>query len=196
MTNKEKYKQAFSAVKPSGEINLEVEKMRKSNHGSWRSVAVAAACCCLVIGGGVTVYANDVGGIQRTVQVWINGDQTDAVFNYDQKEGTYSLDYTDATGEEKHRGGGGVAINPDGTERPLTEEELWDELNAPDVEYKEDGSVWLYYLDQKMDITDKFKDDVCYVQLIRDGKPWYMTIKYQNGYGASPHKYMSPAEFN
>lgn len=60
-------------------------------------------------------------------------------------------------------GGGGVAINPDGTERPLTEEELWDEINAPEVEYEEDGRVVVYYLNQQLDVTDKFVDGVCYV---------------------------------
>ena len=47
-----------------------------------------------------------------------------------------------------------------------------------------------------MEITDMFKDGVCYIQLIKDGKPLYLTIKYKNGYGASPHKYLSPSEFN
>lgn len=40
MTNKEKYKKAFSAVYPSDEITLEVEKMKKLNNGislkQWR----------------------------------------------------------------------------------------------------------------------------------------------------------------
>ena len=38
------------------------------------------------------------------------------------------------------RGGGGIAYEADGTERPLTEEEILEELNeslnAPEVEYK------------------------------------------------------------
>ena len=33
----------------------------------------------------------DVGGIQRIVQVWIHGDQTDAIFNVE--NGNYTLDY-------------------------------------------------------------------------------------------------------
>ena len=92
----------------------------------------------VVIGFGGSAYAMDIGGIQRTVQVWIYGDQIDATLVIE--NGSYSLEYEDEDGKLVHRGGG-VAINPDGTERPLTEEELWDEINAPEVEYEEDGRV-------------------------------------------------------
>ena len=47
----------------------------------------------------------------------------------------------------------------------ITEGELWDEINAPEVEYEEDGRVAVYYLNQQLDVTDKFIDCVCYVQL-------------------------------
>ena len=66
----------------------------------------------------------------------------------------------------------------------------------PDVEYKEDGTVWVYYLDQAMEITDKFEDGICYVKLKADGKTQYITIKYQNGFATSPHGYIQPWEFN
>ena len=54
--------------------------------------------------------------------------------------GHYTLEYTDENGETQQRGGGGVAFEPDGTERPLTPEELMEHLNAPEVSY-EDGST-------------------------------------------------------
>ena len=101
-------------------------------------VFAAAAMFVVVIGFGGSAYAMDIGGIQRTVQVWIYGDQIDATLVIE--NGSYSLEYEDEDGKLVHRGGG-VAINPDGTERPLTEEELWDEINAPEVEYEEDGRV-------------------------------------------------------
>ena len=66
----------------------------------------------------------------------------------------------------------------------------------PDVEYKEDGTVWVYYMDQKMEITDKFENDICYVKLEVDGKTQYITVKYQNGFAISPHGYVQPSEFN
>ena len=39
------------------------------------------------------------------------------------------------------QGGGGVAYE-NGTERLLTADELLDEINMPEVEYEEDGTVW------------------------------------------------------
>lgn len=157
-------------------------------------VAAVAIVFAIVFCSAGVAYAMDLGGIQRIVQVWIHGDQTSAVFTV--QKGTYSLDYKDADGNKVHQGGGGVAFNEDGTERPLTEEELWDEINAPNVVYEEDGSVWIYYIDQKMDITDKFEDGVCYLQLKVDDAVRYITVKYQNGYAMSPHGYIQSWEFN
>ena len=74
--------------------------------------------------------------------------------------------------------------------------ELWSEINTPEVSYEDDGKVFLYYVDQKLDITDKFEDGICYIELQVDGKIQYMTIKYQNGYAMSPHGYVQPWEFN
>lgn len=156
--------------------------------------AAAAAVFAVVVGLGGSAYAMDIGGIQRTVQVWIHGDQTDASLVIE--NGSYSLDYEDEDGNQVHREGGGVAINPDGTERPLTEEELLDDINAPEVEYEEDGRVVVYYLSQQLDVTDKFVDGICYVQLQVDDSVLYMTIKYQNGYAWSPHGYIQPNMFN
>ena len=69
-------------------------------------------------------------------------------------------------------------------------------MNQPEVEYQEDGSVWVYYYDQEIDITDQFKDGVCYVKVSNGETTLYMTIVYQNGYCVSPHKYESPDSFN
>ena len=67
------------------------------------------------------------------------------------------------------RGGGGVAFEPDGSERPLTEEEILEHLDHPEVDHKEDGTIWVYYRGQKIEITDRFDEDgYCYLEL-RDG---------------------------
>ena len=42
--------------------------------------AVALAALVLLAGSGSAAYTIDLGGIQRNVQVWIHGDQTDATF--------------------------------------------------------------------------------------------------------------------
>lgn len=194
MTNKQKYKQAFSVLRSSCEITLEVEKMAMiSRKAKFRATAAAVVTICLLITGGSGVaYAADIGGIQRTIQLWVKGDQTDVTFVYDES-GIYDMSYESKDGVMEEQHGGGVAIEEDGTERPLTEEELLEQLNSPVVEYEEDGTVWVYYYDQKIEITDQFKDDVCYVKLSNGEETLYMTILYQDGWCTSPHKY-EPAD--
>lgn len=196
-----KFHKTFDKLHASPDVLTEVIAMTTENKvismkkkHFMPQVAVAAIVFTIVFCSTGVVYAMDLGGIQRIVQVWIHGDQTSAVFTV--QNGTYSLEYKDVDGNDVHQGGGGVAFNEDGTERPLTEEELWDEINAPNVVYEEDGSAWIYYLDQKMDITDKFEDGVCYLQLRVDNDTRYITVKYQNGYAMSPHGYIQPSEFN
>lgn len=158
-------------------------------------IAVAALTFVFVISMGSAAYAKDILGIQRIVQIWIHGDCTDAVLTAD--NGTYTLDYTDENGESVQQSGGGVAMDQDGTRRPLTAEEFLDDINhTPDVVYDEDGSVWIYYRDQKWEITDKFENDFCYAKLTADGETKYMTVMYKNGYGVSPHCYPDPEDFS
>ena len=93
MTNKEKYKQAFSALHSPNEMNMEVEKMKMINKKARFRVAAAAIMVgLLMVGGGGVAYAADIGGIQRTVQLWIEGDQTDVTFEYN-TSGTYQMSY-------------------------------------------------------------------------------------------------------
>lgn len=176
------------------EMTLEVEKMAiLSKKAKIRTTAAAIITIFLLItGGSGVVYAADVGGIQRTIQLWIEGDRTDVTFEY-HESGTYDMSYETKDGETEELHGGGVAIEEDGTERPLTEEELLEELSWPDVIYEEDGTVWVYYYDQKMEITDQFEDGVCYVKVSNGEETLYMTVLYQDGWCTSPHKYV-PAE--
>lgn len=196
MTNKEKYKQAFSTMHISDEFSLEVKKMiTTSNKPKLNRLVASIAACVLILGSATVAYATDFCGIQRTLQLWIHGDQTDVTIQFD-GNGNYNMDYIDDEGSSKHQGGGGVAIEDDGTERPLTEDELLEEITAPDVHYEDNGSVWVYWFDQKIDITDKFENNVCYIKLVNSEKTLYMTVKYQNGYATSPDKYLTPSSFN
>lgn len=197
MTNKDKYKQAFSVLHTSDDFSVEVHEMKHTTrpHRAITRVAACFGACILLLATATTAYAADVGGIQRIIQLWIHGDQTEATIEFD-GSGNYSVDYTDSQGNEQHRGGGGVAFNPDGSERPLTEEELMEHLNAPEVRYEDDGTVWVYWFNQKIDITDKFENGVCYVKLVNGGETLYMTVKYDNGWATSPNKYLFPEEFN
>lgn len=197
MNNKERYKRAFSSVRTSADYCKGVFEMDKTRKAGFHLPRAAVACLavCLVLGAAGVCYAADVGGIQRQVQIWIYGDRTDAVIEFD-GEGGYQMEYKDADGNTVSRGGGGVAFDAFGNERPLTEEELMDMLDAPDVRYGEDGRVTMYYCDQAVDITDLFDDGVCYIKLVRDGKELYVTVKYRDGYAYSPKHYIAPESFN
>lgn len=157
---------------------------------------LAAACAAAaVMGLAFAAYAADVGGIQRSIQLWINGDQTDAVL--DIQGGSYTVAYRDQDDALHEFSGGGVAINEDESERPLTEAEILDHLDSPDVQYRDDGSVWVCYHSEEIEITDRFDEDgICYVQLKTDGGALYLTVKYHGGFAASPHSYVSPKSFN
>lgn len=172
MTEKEKFQRAFAPLHASPDTLTEVMKMTEQKHGkrALRRAATLGLAAALVLALGSVAYASDLGGIQRTVQLWLNGEMTDATLTVN--EGSYTLRYPDKDGTEHEMGGGGIAI-------------------------EDDGTVTVYYLDQKLDVTDKFDEDgVCYVQLEGGEKTIYMTIKRGNGYATSTTKYILPNEFN
>lgn len=121
MTNKEKYRRAFGVLHASEDILTEVKRMETKKHFSPRKAVLLCAAVIAVFAMAGVCYAEDVGGIQRTIQLWRYGDQTDAVLEI--QDGSYELTYEDADGVHSERGGG-VAIDVFGRERPLTEEEL------------------------------------------------------------------------
>lgn len=196
MTNKEKYQKAFSVLQLPESSSWEVEKMARLQKKAKVKTAAAIITGCLLVGGAGTAYAANVGGIQRTIQLWIHGDQTTATLEIS-GNGTYTMEILDGDGNSTSQDGGGFAIDADGTERPLTPDELMEELDSPDVEYLDDGTVWVYYHNQKINITDKFdKDKICYVKIADGSNVLYLTVKYQNGYSYSSDKYPEPSEFN
>ena len=124
MSNKEQYKKAFSVLQTSSDFSLEDEKMAiLKKKAMIRTIAAAAAICLMIVGGSGTAYATNVGGIQRTLQLWLHGDQTNVTIDFD-GSGNYTMEYVDENGEKRQSGGGGVAIGQDGTERALTEDEI------------------------------------------------------------------------
>ena len=193
MTNKERYKRAFSTLHASGEM-MEVTPMENKTRRYVRRAAAVCAAAALVVALAGVAYAADVGGIRRTVQVWIHGDQTNAVLDIQGDE--YTLTYTDGQGRPQERGGGGIAIEADGSVRDLTEEEIVEHLDSPDVVYGEDGSVTVWWRGKGLDITDKFENGVCYVQIKDGGETKYLTVKYGDSYAVSPYSYLSPNTFS
>ena len=196
MTNRERYQRTFSTLHASDDFLMEVTPMKRTGKVRKNRIVALCAAIALIAALATAAYAADVGGIQRTIQLWIHGDQTDAVMVVEE-DGSYKVTYADEDGNVKEMGGGGVAMDGFGNERPLTEEEILEHLSDPEVDYKDDGTVWVYYQNQKLEITDKFDDDgICYVQLKNGGETLYLTIKYNDGYAMSPHGYESPSSFN
>lgn len=183
MTNKEKYQRTFSALHASEDILMEVKAMKKTHKIYVGKLAAVCAAAVMVLALASAAYAADLGGIRQTVQLWFRGEQIDAVFESD-GNGGYTLTYTGEDGVERSSGGGGVEIDQFGRERPLTAEELLEELDgsSPDIEFRDDGTVWLYFREQKIDLTDQFDaDGFCYYKLNDGERDMYLTIK--NGHG-------------
>lgn len=180
MTNRERYKQAFSALQSSGQFTLEVEEMAQIQKKHRKNIAVAAAiACAVVIGGSGTVYAADIGGIQEKISMWLYGRQTevDVTANGDNGYGGYTFTYTQ-DGETKEVGGGGVSIDEDSNETWLSADEVAAHMSeSANIDMDEDGRVWIYYYEQKVEITDLFDENgVCSLTLTHEDKTIYLEI--------------------
>ena len=196
MTDKERYQRTFSALHASGELNLEVTDMKinmsKKNRRHISKFTAICAAAVLAAGGCMTAYAADVGGIQRTIQIWLHGDQTNAVLDIQQGDHTtYTMTYEDENGEKHEMHGGGVAMDMWGNEKPLTEEDIMrDVIDTPEVRYNDDGTVIVYYRDQSIDITDKFNEEgKCYTEIKGGDRTYYMVIEREGGYSYGTHGY-------
>lgn len=179
MTNREQYKQAFSALQSSKQFNMEVEKMMNLQKKHKRNLAAAAIACAAVIGASGTVYAADIGGIQEKFSVWLYGTECEVVVKDNGLDGGYTLSYKNEDGEiEELRGGGGVTFNPDGTMSEISAEEFASAVSStPEIEEDADGKIWLYYFERKIEITGYFDENGnCRIILMRDGKPAYLNI--------------------
>ncbi len=190
MTNKEMYKRAFSALHASGEF-VEVNTMKKAKPVRLKRVAVLCAAVIFVLALASVAYAADVGGIQRQIQIWVDGDETDAILTVNH-EGVYTviLDPANPNGGQVVQEGGGLAIDSMGNTRPLNEDEILEYLDTPDVRCKEDGSIWVSYREQHMNITDMFDENgVCHVMLDNGEETLYITVNRDGGYSVSTKAY-------
>ena len=195
MNNRENYQRTFDIIQAPERIIMEDKILNHKKRIYISRFAVILIATLFIMASSSVVYANNIGGIKRTIQVWVHGDQTSVTFDLD--KGTYQGVYQNQNGEIKEVSGGGVASNPDGSVRPVNEEELLEHLNAPYVEYFDDGTIWLFYYDQKMEITDKFNDDgVCFVLLQYKDENVYVTVKRNGGMSSSKKAYIQPYEFN
>ena len=185
----------FSANKVAS-MDASAPKIRRSHRKALRILRPLIAAAAIMAGCGVC-YANNVGGIQRIVQIWAHGQMTTAevTITNDNNQTGYKMSYKDADGKAVEVGGGGVAYNWDGSERPLTAEEVLEDINSPDVELDEkSGRTYVYYMDQKIDITDKFKNGYAYVKLNTSDGTLYVTVRQGRGYAISSEKFIMPDE--
>lgn len=194
MTNKDRYKRAFSSLHTTEhfEVRLEDKGMAKKQFRIRNAFAAVCAIAALTAGS-VTAYAADIGGIQRTIQVWIHGELTDATMTYDASSGSYELKDTDGN---FIGGGGGVEFDRFGNERPLTEAELREALENSASTDQINGRLYLLYKGQKLDVTDQFNgDEYCYVTLIDGEEKLYATVTRNGGLATSSKRYLLPHEF-
>lgn len=181
MSNKELYKQAFSALQMTDNISLEESRMSiiRKKVAFRTALAVAAAALMIIIVGGGTAYATNLGDIQSKFDLWINGKQGGAFFQYDGKGGVV-IEYVDQNGNRRQLWGWEDPDHPE----PLSfeeEKEIIDDLyNDVNVEFL-GGVVTLYFQDQVIDLTDKFVNGEC--ELVLHGSNNYevcTTINYND----------------
>jgi len=185
MTNKEKYKRAFSALHPSETIYLEEKPMKAHNiRALFRPVAAVIACAVLFFGCATVAYAADIGGIRTTIQSWVHGKQTPV--DVTEVEGGYKFSYSE-NGETKSVTGGGIAIDQEGNEIPLTPEEIA-ESAFDEVGRQADGRIWLYYKSYAIDITDYMTSTGCKLVLDDGGTKVYYDIDVPNELGSCAYR--------
>ncbi len=182
MTNKERYKQAFSVLHASDDMILEVTDMEKRKRAYTKKVWAAGAAAAILFGSMTAAYAADVGNIQERLTMWFHGEEvevTGSAWGAD----SYQYTFTDSEGKQREFVAGGMVIDDSGRKRTLSAKEVLGEL-TDEVIYTDTEAVKLYYYDKKLeiDITDFFDSEgVCRVAVRDGGKLVYFTIRDNGG---------------
>ena len=184
MTEQERYKKAMSMIRPSGQMDVlnYVEERTMKHKRTVRMLATACASFALVLVCSISAYAANIGGLRHTVNIWLHGDMTEVSIE-EVGEGQFEITYPDGS----VRGTGGVSIGADGKEKWETLEEVEERLlNDPEVEKDEDGRIWLYLRDHKIDITEQIEKQGYAQEKIKDGLlADYITILWDEDGGYS-----------
>lgn len=192
---KKQYKRAFGTLHTSEDFaerlnarlqaneNAEVITMfdKKQKRKMSKAAIAASMAVVIAVSGFGVAYAADAGGIRTTLTVWMHGEQKEVDFT-ETSPGSY--EYTDDEGRE--HGGGGVAYDMFGRERPLTAEEMAEEISSNiELELHDDGTIWFYQKDIAEDVTDAVKacDDGTLHIKVRDGAVgyYYYDIEFDPG---------------
>ncbi len=196
MTNKEKYQRAFSTLHTSERI-MEVKAMketRETRKNYMPKVMAVCAAVILILGLASVAYAADIGGIKTSIQLWFQGYPVNATLEVSSDDiTTYFVTFEDSDGETHEMSGGGIAYEPDGTQRSLTEEEIMADMDTPNLDFRDDGTVWVYCRSQVFEITDEFNEDgICYVQIEDNGETWYITALEDGSGTISNEEFLMP----
>ncbi|MCD8011736.1 MAG: hypothetical protein LUG99_00895 [Lachnospiraceae bacterium] len=192
MTNKEKYKEAFSVLHASDDISLEVEKMQKNKRNSRRKQVIAACACVAIVAGSMTAYATDLAGIQSRIHGWIHG-ELKSVDVTSETDGSYTFTWTE-DGTTQEVSGGGVSMNASGEQTALSANEVLEGFSTS-VETDDDGTIWLYFESHKVDITEYLSGSSksCKVAIQDNETTTYFDIK-SNGSGGYSLSYSDSPE--
>ena len=194
MTNKEKYKKSFAALHTSAELLLEVRSMEKNKKRPIPRWAAACAAIVMTFGLSLGVYAAG-----KMIKVWWHGEKIDAVMEY-VDDGIYNITFKDEKGEEKtHQSTMTIKEGYYGEERPVTEEEFIEEMKRPrfDVSFKDDGTVWVYYPGNEIEVTDQFDENgLCYLTISFGGETHYIIIRDDGFFASDSEDYPTPDWLN
>lgn len=180
MTNKEKYKRAFSVLHASENHILEAGNMEKKKNAYIKRIVAASTAIVAASFSLTAAYAADVGGIQEKLTMWFHGEETEVTAeNYG--ENSYKYTFTDSEGNPQEFVAGGVTIDDSGREHAVSAKEVLEDL-SDSVSYTDTGRFMLFYYDkqQKIDITDMIDEEgVCRVA-VKDGKKTvYFKIEFE-----------------
>ena len=81
MIDKKQYQRTFGVLHASGDFLKEDYPMKETHRFPMRKLIILCAAVLLILSTSTICYAKDLGGIQRTIQLWIHGDQTTAVMD-------------------------------------------------------------------------------------------------------------------
>ena len=190
MNNREKYIKASSIIEPSADfasrVLKEAEKMSNNKreyryvHFRRRGLVSIAAALVLVFALSAAAYASDIGGFKGAIDSWLYGKAVKVQVEQIE-EGGVLLTYPDRS----QRSTGGVAHEANGDMRPLTTEEILEDLsNEIEVEEIDKGRIMFYYRDHAVDITDQIDENGIVKLRFKDGVlPTYITLKWKGDGG-------------
>lgn len=153
MTNKEKYKRAFSALHASENISLEVDKDMKNKRVFNKKIMAVCTCCLAMFGVGATVYAHNYQIINK-IFGWGNNLEITQEVDENEETSSISILHTDNLTEPVKIDDGKIYFVVNDEKIDITDK--ISETTAFEYEYTDDEGnthIWLVGLN-----SDNIKD--------------------------------------